>query len=105
MTVGRPFPPGTSGNPGGRKKEIEGLARAIRAQLEKTLDDGTPVNEAVQELVKQMREATEAKDIIAAIKVLLSYGYGQPTQAVEHEISESLGGLLEKMKQAGDASD
>lgn len=92
------FEPGESGNPGGRKKEVEGLAKAIRAKLEKTLEDGTPVNIAVDELVEQMKNAEESRDIIAAIKVLLAYGYGAPSQAVEHEISESLGAMLERMK-------
>lgn len=92
------FEPGESGNPGGKKKEIEGLAKAIRSQLEKNLADGTTVNEAVSQLMVQMRTAAEPRDVIAAIKVLLAYGYGQPTVAVEHEVTESLGALFDAMK-------
>jgi hypothetical protein len=92
------FAPGESGNPGGRKKEIEGLAKAIRAKLEKCLEDGTPVNEAVDVLMEQMRNAEHPKDIIAAVRVLLEYGYGKPTQAVEHEVKESLASLFDAMK-------
>lgn len=97
MTVGRPFPPGQSGNPGGRKKEIEGLAIAIRTELERNAKEGG-VNEAVLKALEIMRTAEEPKDQLAALKVLLEYGYGKPSQEIQHQVSESLTALFDTMR-------
>lgn len=91
------FAPGESGNPGGRKKEIEGLALAIRSELEKNAASGG-VNEAVLKTLEIMRTADEPRDQLAAIKVLLEYGYGKPSQEIQHQVSESLSSLFDAMK-------
>jgi hypothetical protein len=77
-----PFEKGVSGNPGGRPKEIEGLAAAIRLEFEKDIKAGG-VHEAVKRGFDLLRFAPEAKDKLAALKVLLEYGYGKPKQQVE----------------------
>lgn len=60
---GRPFPPGQSGNPGGRPKGIAALARAH-------------TDKAVQVLVDGM-ESDDERVKIAAAKEILDRGYGK----------------------------
>src|SRR2546423_1385338 len=60
-TIGHRFKPGESGNPGGRPKGIEEIAR-----------EHTP--EAIAALVK----ALGSSDRVPAARVLLAYGWGQP---------------------------
>lgn len=76
------FEKGKSGNPGGRPKEIEGLAEAIRKEFEKDIKDGG-IHEGVKRGFDIMRFAPDHRDKLAALKVLLEYGYGKPKQQVE----------------------
>lgn len=69
--VGRPFPPGVSGNPGGRPK---GLVRTIREQTR----DGAELVEFMLEVFRgQFRRAT-LKDRIASATWLADRCYGRP---------------------------
>lgn len=68
-----PFPPGVSGNPGGRPKKLAELSVKISEMDEKyrlrldAIADG---------------DGYEAKDSIAAIKLLWAYAHGNPAQAI-----------------------
>jgi hypothetical protein len=63
--IGRPFVRGVSGNPGGRPKGIEAIAR-----------EHTPA--AIAALVAALQNPRER---VAAATVLLGYGWGKPVQA------------------------
>ena len=68
--VGRPWPPGRSGNPGGRPKaalDIQALAR-----------EHTP--DAIRALVAALANPRER---VAAAVALLDRGWGKPIQAIE----------------------
>lgn len=69
MTIGKPFAPGKSGNPGGRPRdEVKGLARQHGP-------------EAINKLVEWMRSGN-AKASVSAATALLDRGWGKPTQPV-----------------------
>lgn len=73
--AGRPFTKGQSGNPGGRPKvaaEVKELAQQHG-------------REAVETLVRLMREAEKDEVRVRAAESLLDRGYGRPTQAVTGE--------------------
>lgn len=67
---GRPFPPGQSGNPGGRPK---GLG-AIREQLA----DLEPI--ALQKLKQSLEDPDK---YLEAVKLILAYRWGKPPQSLE----------------------
>jgi hypothetical protein len=62
---------GQSGNPGGRPKENEALKRLI---LENTKNGKV----LVDKLLLFIDHAPEVRDRIAALKILLEYGFGKP---------------------------
>lgn len=66
---GRPFKPGTSGNPGGRPKEFPEFRAMVREQ-------GAP--RAFATLMAAIEEGD-----VRACEVVLAYAWGKPTQAVE----------------------
>lgn len=68
---GKPFAKGQSGNPGGKPKKLEELAASIRE-----FDD-----ELRDRLLLIVRN-DEAKEVIAAVKLLWSYAHGNPRQVV-----------------------
>ncbi len=85
---GRPFPKGTTGNPGGRPKMPPELAEALRSRnmksvevLSKVQDDflrGLYVDEK-----GGVHEAPKASEAIKASEVLLAYSIGKPRESVE----------------------
>ena len=76
--VGKPFPPGVSGNPGGRPK---GLARRVR---ELVGEDGEAI---VQFLVETMHDSSvRTRDRLEAARLLADRGWGRPAQALEIEL-------------------
>jgi hypothetical protein len=71
---GRPFKPGRSGNPLGRRPiapEVKALARQYGA-------------EAIAKLVTLMRHAPDERTQLAAARELLNRGYGRVPFSVEH---------------------
>lgn len=69
---GRPFPPGQSGNPGGRPKAVRELLELARSQVPGSL-----------ELAVKLRddEKQDARVRLDAAKFLVSYGLGAPPKA------------------------
>lgn len=65
--VGRPFPKGTSGNPGGRPKGI----RALRERLEAHA-------EALEDALLSALEDDDPRVRLDAVKLAFSYLYGKP---------------------------
>lgn len=74
--VGRPFPKGQSGNPGGRPKESRDVIELARSHT----------TDAIKTLVAAMNCAPWGARIAAAIAIL-DRGWGRPTQAVEANVS------------------
>ena len=68
------FPPGRSGNPGGRPRGIEARCREF-------------TEEALQALRAALRNP---KERVAAASVLLSYGWGKPKQVIEANAETSV---------------
>ena len=82
-TVGRPFPPGVSGNPGGRPK---GLASRIR---EITNEGNDLVDFVVSVFKGEHGEAARLR--LEAATWLADRGFGRPAQAVD--LRATVGGL------------
>lgn len=71
---GRPFPPGQSGNPGGRPKKLEELT--------------VPIGQWTAEFLDRAHHIVmngEHKDSVAMLRVLWAYRYGSPAQVVTDE--------------------
>lgn len=67
------FKPGASGNPGGRPRDVHGIADLARAQ--------GPT--ALKRLIALMRSKNE-RVALQACEAVLDRGFGRPTQAVQH---------------------
>jgi hypothetical protein len=70
---GRPFVPGQSGNPGGRRKDVLGIQR-LALEL---------CPEALEKLAKLMREAESDRAQASAAIAILDRGCGKPSQPVD----------------------
>lgn len=84
-TVGRPFPPGVSGNPGGRPKNTP-LASAYRDLLDKKFPDdpaGRTYAQVLAERVLNTALSPSDKDAIAAAREVADRAEGKPLQSVE----------------------
>ena len=81
---GRPFPPGQSGNPAGRKAEIGPLKAKAREHTDAALDT----------LVKALRSKNE-RTRVAAAEAILDRGWGRPTQHHEIEAGDDLAKALD----------
>lgn len=79
------FPPGKSGNPGGRPKGAAALAR----QIQRATKDGRVV---VDYLLKTLQYSRSPKERTDAAALLLAYGYGKPVQPAE--LTGAEGGAL-----------
>jgi hypothetical protein len=69
---GKPFQKGVSGNPGGRSR--------THAELQQAFLERSP--KALACLVAEIDEAGPQR--VKASEIILAYGLGKPTQAVEH---------------------
>jgi hypothetical protein len=71
--------PGQSGNPGGRPKDALGVQRLALERCP----------EAIEKLVKLMREAKSERAQAAAAGAILDRGCGRPTQPIEgvHDVT------------------
>src|SRR5690348_16391946 len=72
---GRPFPPGQSGNPGGRPR---GLVAAIRAQTR----DGEELVRFMLSVLRGRLAGARLRDRMAAAEWPADRGFGRPVQAV-----------------------
>lgn len=66
MPIGKPFPKGKSGNPGGRPKKLRFRLREHDAEAEKALLMGVKEGDAT------------------CLKLFFAYRHGLPSQKVEH---------------------
>ena len=72
-----PFKKGESGNPGGRPKTAVGLRKELDRRY------GTSAKKLLDE-VDTLRQSPNEKIRLDALKLLLAYHCGQPTQRIEH---------------------
>jgi hypothetical protein len=77
--VGRPFPKGQSGNPGGRPKELRDVIELARSHT----------TDAIETLVAAMNfdSAPWGGARIAAANAILDRGWGKPQQTVSANVS------------------
>src|SRR5262249_24829404 len=85
MPVGRPFPKGTSGNPGGRERvlvDIHALAKRHTAA-------------AIGRLVELMEQKQDLRIALEASAELLSRGWGKPPVALYAQVNShvAVGGI------------
>lgn len=71
---GRPFPPGVSGNPGGRPKEAVHVTALAREHTE----------QAIEALTNVMLRGKNEHARVRAAEALLNRGWGHPTQPLVH---------------------
>jgi hypothetical protein len=76
--VGRPFPKGQSGNPGGRPKEFRDVIKLARSHT----------TDAIETLVAAMNSDSAPWGArIAAANAILDRGWGKPEQTVSANVS------------------
>jgi hypothetical protein len=95
IAVGRPFPQGVSGNPGGRPK---GLARYVR---ELVGDDGQRIADFMLGVLEDDTERTETR--MQAATWLADRGFGKPTQPQEVELTARTYFDPDEVKKAAEA--
>lgn len=86
------FVKGKSGNPGGRPKRAKVLSCLIQEALD--TEDGPTTNLAVNTAIEILRTGKDS-DRLAAIKILLEYGYGKP---INIDLSSDEDGLSAQRK-------
>jgi hypothetical protein len=87
--IGRPFPKGVSGNPGGRPKGFAALVR------EKT-NDGQLLVDFMLRVLNGEEKGASVSDKVAAAKFLADRGFGKPTEFHEHSGSLSWASAVEE---------
>jgi hypothetical protein len=73
--IGRPFPPGVSGNPGGRPR---GLVSAIRSETR----DGAELVQFMLSVLRGEIGGATLRDRVAAASWLADHGFGRAPQAL-----------------------
>ena len=85
--IGRPFPPGVSGNPKGRPKDSISLTTAIKRRLRELTPDGK--REAIEMLADNIiQDALDSSDNMR--KLIWNYIDGLPKQSTKIEIEGEL---------------
>jgi hypothetical protein len=77
---GKPFKKGESPNPGGRPK----LLPEFRAKCRAVVDESVIQRWTTEVVGTEENGWTPGPDWLRASELLAAYGYGRPTQAVEH---------------------
>jgi hypothetical protein len=78
---GRPFTPGTSGNPGGRPRAVRELLEQARASVPAAL-------ELAERLVADEQEDSRVR--LEAAKLLMAYGLGSPPKELPRDPVEDM---------------
>jgi hypothetical protein len=95
--VGRPFPRGVSGNPGGRPK---GLARYVR---ELVGDDGRRIADFMLGVLDDESERTETR--LKAAEWLAERGFGKATLAYGEDPGEPVQFVVQSMFDPGEPAE
>jgi hypothetical protein len=82
---GRPFPPGQSGNPGGRPRGSKSLVNLLIEALRKRAKDGKGGEKEFYELLAESIVVNAAKGNAALVKLIFDYHEGPPPQ--KHEVT------------------
>jgi hypothetical protein len=88
MSIGKPFPKGVSGNPGGRSKALDEIRQLAQEHSK----------DAIKRLAEWML-SDNPKASVAAAQALLDRGYGKPTQAVEMSGTLTFEDQLERIRE------
>lgn len=85
--VGRPFPPGVSGNPNGRPKS-KPLTTLLKAELQKPARGKSGLTKGQKLIERLLTIAMNGKrsESVTAMRLLFAYSDGLPTQVVEVDI-------------------
>lgn len=79
-TVGKPFQPGQSGNPGGRAPIPDDVKQMLKAACP----------QAVKLLVKTINDETSKPDLrIKCVEIIMDRTYGKATQPIEGEFNSN----------------
>lgn len=79
--VGRPFPRGTSGNPGGRPKELRDVTELARTHSAKAI-------KTLAEIMDSDSAPPAAR--VGAATAILDRGWGKPKQSIEGQVGLTL---------------
>lgn len=74
--IGRPFPKGVSGNPGGRPRVVSEFRDKCRAYSDEAL-------ETLLEVMRSKSTNTTMPAKVSAVRTLLAYGFGEPASLDE----------------------
>lgn len=81
--IGRPFPKGKSGNPGGQPKWVKRVKKALGQHAERAA-----------EVLRQVMDHGEPADQVRAAKVVLEYTMPKPTEKVQLDLNPAAASKL-----------
>jgi hypothetical protein len=89
--------PGQSGNPGGRPKVPEDLKKSCRRLSMRGM-------KVLEEIITSKSATTKDSDRIAAVRLVMEYGFGKPTQPIEGKDGAPIQVTILKLTEPEEAS-